>query len=76
MADGHPTQTPINLLRTRGCDSASAVPTAIAPCACSHLAGKLLGLHQEVAQVVLEGGELLVLKHARHARHDLRQERM
>lgn len=39
----------------------------------THLAGELLGLHQEVPQVVLEGGEVLVLEHARHAGGDLQQ---
>jgi hypothetical protein len=30
----------------------------------THLAGELLGLDQEVPKVVLECGEVLVLKHA------------
>lgn len=32
------------------------------------LVGKLLGLHQEVPQVLLEYRKVLVVEHARHAR--------
>jgi hypothetical protein len=49
---------------------------ACTPAARTYRGRKLLGLHQEVTQVVLEGGEVLEVKHTRNTgRHLNRQGR-